>query len=87
MKSVLKKFVPPLKFGDEQPSKNDNLQVEEQNKINGAHSPRTQRAVELAAQLLVPNEGQKDAEEIFGMKSRCGKYFATWANETILKII
>ena len=75
MKSVLKKFVPPLKFGDEQPAKNDNLQVEEQNKINGAHSPRTQRAVELAAQLLVPNEGQKDAEEIFGMKSRCGKIF------------
>ena len=74
MKSVLKKFVPPLKFGDEQTAKNDNLQVEEQNKINSAHSPRTQRAIELAAQLLVPNEGQKDAEEIFGMKSRFEDY-------------
>ena len=43
-------------------------------------SPATQRATELAAQLVVPAPGDgsfqhREAEEIFGMKSRQGKPF------------
>merc|ERR1712110_639541 len=75
LKSVLQKFVPPLKGEMEAVVEStDNLQVKENDKTE-AHSPRTQRAIELASQLVVPAppDGQfqhKEAEEIFGMKSR-----------------
>jgi len=74
MKTVLEKFVPPSRYEEsstETDEKTEKLEV--QNSDNSvAHSPRTQRAVELAAQLLVPSDSNinKEAEEIFGMKSR-----------------
>jgi len=73
MKNVLEKFVPPSRYEEsstETDEKTEKLEV--QNSDNSvAHSPRTQRAVEMAAQLLVPSDNiNKEAEEIFGMKSR-----------------
>lgn len=73
LKSVLQKFIPPLK-GDTEAvvESTDSLQVQEKDKTD---SPRTQRAISLASQLVVPAPPDrqfqhKEAEEIFGMKSR-----------------
>jgi len=73
LKSVLQNFVPPTKYEEGNCNeKLEKLKIPEDELNNVKLSPKTQRAAEMAAQLLSPpSDGtQKCAEEIFGMKSR-----------------